>query len=186
MQSCRLAATAMMGQTRLQSPRPLTMLDIVARVFRLGDLNEENFGRTKVSTAERSYEKWKLFDFTIPENMAGRYDVIGSAHHGDEIDEDGEKRTIGACTEGFIRGNGVLRYPVVLRERREKIAIGNAAVDLLEQGRRSLSGNSHRTEEKRKMALSDGIERAFHDVVDFMNHPAILLLLLLLLLLRQR
>lgn len=133
-----------------------TVLDMIVRVFRLGDLNEDNLARISITTAERSYEKWKLFDFTVPENMEGRYIIA---------DEE-------STTEGFIKGNGTLRHPAVFfqdalmcRERSEKIEIGNAVINLLEQGR---PGISH--PEKKKMALPDAINRAFDDIVQYIAH----------------
>jgi hypothetical protein len=133
-----------------------TVLDIIARVFRLGDFNEDNLARISITTAERSYEKWKLFDFTVPENMEGRYIIA---------DEE-------STTEGFIRGNGTLRHPAVFfqdalmgRERSEKIEIGNAVINVLEQGR---PGISH--PEKRKMSLPDAVNRAFDDIVQYMAY----------------
>lgn len=142
-----------MGQIKFEA----TIFDIIARVFRLGDLNENNLALISVSTAEKNYEKWKMFDFTVPENMEGRYIIA---------DEE-------STTEGFIRGNGVLRHPAVflqdalmVRERSEKIQIGNTVITLLEQGR---PGISH--PEKRSMGLTDAIDRAFNDVMHYMTHP---------------
>eukprot|EP01038_Epipyxis_sp_PR26KG_P017194 gene17194-23692_t len=134
-----------------------TILDIIARVFRLGDFNEDNFARITVTTTEKNYEKWKLFDFTVPEKMEGRYVIA---------DEE-------STTEGFISGNGVLRHPAVFlldaligRERREKIEIGNAVISILDQGRHGVS-----YPEKRKMSLPEAIDRAFHDIEQYMNYP---------------
>jgi hypothetical protein len=134
-----------------------TVLDIIARVFRLDDFNEDNFARITVIAEENHYKKWKLFDFTVPEKMENGY-VIANEE---------------STTEGFIYGNGVLRHPAVFlsnaligRERCEKIEIGNAVINILEQGR---SGISH--PEKRKMSLFEAIDRAFHDVEQYMNFP---------------
>ncbi len=132
-----------------------TMVDMIARVFRLGDLNGENFGRILITTPDRSYEKWKLFDFTVPENMEGLY-VIGD---------------VNTTTEGFIKGNGTLRHPtpflanvLMCRDRSEKIKVGNAVITVLEQGRRGMMDTT-----KIKMSLPDAIGRAMEEVRRYMS-----------------
>ena len=127
-----------------------TLMDIIARVFRLGDLNEDNFARIDITTPERNYEKWKLFDFKIPEKMEGRY-VIG--------DE-------GSTVDGFLTGNGALSHPNVFlqdaligRNPVEKIRLGNEVINLLERGRPKMS-----RPEEHKMSLPEAIEQAFEVV----------------------
>ena len=134
-----------------------TLMDIIARVFRLGDLNEDNFARVDITTLERTYEKWKLFDFKIPEKMEGRY-VIG--------DE-------GSTVDGFLTGNGVLSHPNVFlqdaligRSPVEKIRLGNEVINLLERGRPKMS-----RPEEHKMSLPEAIEQAFEVVRHYFEEP---------------
>ncbi len=130
-----------------------TIIDIIARIFRLEDMNEGNFGRVTINKDEYiSQYKWKLIDFVISKVKPERY-VIG--------DPD-------STTEGFVTGNGTLGYSgtfflckvLLMRKREEKIDVGNAAIDLLEKGRPSLSC----CVEKKKMPLEKAIEQAFSDV----------------------
>ena len=136
----------------------VTLIDIMARAFRLHDLNEDNMGRVLIKTAEQIGSKWKLVDFVVGATTVADY-VIG------------DERSV---TEGFIKGNGTLGYSgmsflsrtLLMRERVEKIALGNAAVEVLLTGRAKLSAPG-----RRKMGLEVAIERSFADIRTWITTP---------------
>lgn len=127
-----------------------TIIDLLSRILHLTDMNEGNFG--KVSSEDDS--KWKILDFVV--------DSKGSHYIG------GPDR----AAEGFIEGNGAFRYSsetllskaLVERTRSEKIAVGLAALEILVAGR-----PSHTRPETRKMGVEAAVDRAFHEVLEYMQ-----------------
>ena len=126
-----------------------TVIDLVARIFRLRDLNAGNIGRV---TVQPNKEKWRLIDFTI--NKLIDYKI-------------GDKRS---TTEGFINGNGTLDYSgvdfltMVLmgRSRMEKIKAGCAAMEMF------TAGIDWPGAHRKKMSLEAAVTQAFEHVQQFM------------------
>jgi len=127
-----------------------TIFDLLGRILYLTDMNEDNFGR--INSAEKV--KWKMVDFMI--NPVGRDYYLGKDRG----------------VEGFIKGNGAFRYTrktllstaLTERDRSEKIIVGKEAIELLHGGRRSLS-----RPETHKMGFVEAIERAFREVLEYME-----------------
>jgi len=120
----------------------LTMLDILARIFRLTDLttNSTNFGVTIKTEEKTSNYKWKIIDFRV--DSLASYQVEG-------------------ILNGFLSGNGMFNYDGIMlevlknRQEQRKIEDANEAVCRLA---RSSSATSNPT----KKNIFESVDLAFN------------------------
>lgn len=128
-----------------------TIIDLLSRILDLTDMNEGNFGRINSIDGKT---KWEILDFMI--SPKGSHYIGGS-----------EK-----AAWGFIEGNGAFRYSnetllskaLTERPAHEKVALGLAALEMLNTGRMSLT-----RPDTRKMPFKEAVERSYHEVLAYMQ-----------------